>query len=93
MFRFKKEREKQKLVKYLAKLNDKNVRFPEGYLESKKDLIGWIEWLIAYYEGRAAATPKEILESMLDPYVNKPITIEEIKFLYYWVYYERITGF
>jgi hypothetical protein len=94
MFNIRKNREKRKLVKYLAKLNNKNVKWPEGYLESRKNLIGWIEWLIAYYEGRAAATPKQILESMLDPYMVKEcVTYEEIKFLYHWVYYKRITGF
>lgn len=94
MFNIKKNREKRKLVKYLANLNDVNARFPLKYLESKRDLIGWIEWLIAYYEGRTAATPKQILESMLEPYItNKFVTIEEVKFMYHWVYYKRITGF
>ena len=113
MFNLKKIREKRKLVKYLARLQDKNLRYPNGYLESKKYLIGLIEWLIASYEGRAG-DPKVYLESLIntkhhyDDYVEEmnrfnivplseteklKILISEINFLYYWVYYKKITGF
>jgi hypothetical protein len=65
MFNLKKNLEKRKLVKYLARLNDKNLNYPKGYLESKKYLIDMIEWLIASYEGRAS-NPKIYLESLIN---------------------------
>lgn len=97
MFEFithrKSRKELQKLKDYLAYLNNRSNRFPEGYLEAHKGGIHMIEWLIASYEGRAG-DPKEYLEALLDPIKKTPINvIDEMKFLYYWVYYKKITGF
>jgi hypothetical protein len=90
---FKKHKELRKLKDYLANLNKNRNNFPDGYWESKKVLIDRIEWLIASYEGRAG-DPKELLEVMLSPIGCKhPEWIEDITFLYYWIYYKNITGF
>jgi hypothetical protein len=76
--------------------------FSEGYIESKKNEIETLEWLIAYYEGRTASTPKELLEATLISYgyYHHNFTLEEVNnalrsivMLYDWVYKNRITGF
>lgn len=76
--------------------------FPEGYIEGKQTEIQTLEWLIAHYEGRAASTPKELLEATITRYgyYNNSFTLEETKnalksivMLYDWVYKNRITGF
>lgn len=113
MFNIKKIVEKRKLVKFLTRLQDKNNNYPDGYLESKKELIELLDWLIASYEGRAS-DPKVYLESLINAKYNYDDYVAEmkrfnitplsemdklkmlnsdIKFLYDWVYYKRITGF
>ena len=84
-------KEKQKLTKYLSNLES----IPDiEYLDRNKDKIDCLKWLVAYYEGRSGANPKELLESMLHPIktINCSHT-DWIKILYYWHYYKRIVGF
>ena len=57
--------EKRKLVKYKKKLENPKVSFPSWYLESQKNRIEWLDWLISYYDGDTASTPKELLEAVL----------------------------
>jgi len=101
---FKKRREnkeKKILIDYLNNLNDPNAQYPYWYIPIHQNKIDWIEWLIGYYEGRTASTPKELLEAYLDPihktqchdYSALVSELETIKFIYHWVYYKQITGF
>ena len=45
-------------------LKNPKVPFPDGYLEYHKTEIDCLDWLIAYYEGRAG-NPKDYLESLM----------------------------
>jgi len=84
----------RKLQKYLDHLNDETIKWPVGYLEFHKNKIDLINWLINSYNSTTASTPKEYLESLLNPIrkYDKNNT-ETIIFLYHWVYYNKITGF
>lgn len=61
--------EKLKLKKFLNHLNDPTVNYPEGYLEFHKDRIGWLQWLIHSYEGKAG-DPKMLLEALINSNLN-----------------------
>lgn len=82
----------------LRKLNIFVQRFSafqnDNYKKLKVHHIDTIRWLIAYYEGRASATPKQLLEDTL---INENITIEvrliKARVLYFWIYQGRIEGF
>jgi len=86
---------KRKIIKYLDNLENNN--FPINYIESKKENIECLHWILAYYENRTACTPKELLEEILNKYkiINSfnEHDIIWIKTLYYWVYYKKIIGF
>jgi len=95
-------RKLRKLKKMLHAIMHPVTPFPAGYIESKTNEITTLEWLIAHYEGRAASTPKELLEATITRYgyYNNNFTLEETKgalktivMLYDWVYKNRITGF
>lgn len=93
-----KEKEKRKLVKFLNNLKNPPTSFPVGYLAAHKPKIDCIEWLIGFYEGRTASSPKEYLEAMITDeqlydYPSPAHKLERIRFLYNWVYYKQITGF
>jgi len=65
------------------------------FANSKKHLLDMLDWLIAYYENRAACTPKEYLESLInttDVESSKNLS-ERIILLYNWVNYKKIIGF
>ena len=86
---------KQKL-NYLKEFHQKVTTFDDSaYLKSKEILISQLEWLIAYYEGRTASTPKELLESYISSLRNYQPNchFERITLLYNWVYYKKIVGF
>ena len=53
------------------------------------------DWLIAYYENRAACTPKEYLEALINDQNldGNKFNSERIRLLYNWVNYKRIVGF
>lgn len=91
----KERKDKKRLEKFLSNLKDPKIKYPEGYLECRKDKIECIEWIISSYENETAAKPIEYLESILNPdKETKDLKHFEIaKFLYHWVYYRRITGF
>jgi hypothetical protein len=97
-----KKRKLRKLKKYYENIMHPKSPFPAGYIESKTSEIQTLEWLISYYEGRTASTPKKLLESyitMTGYYTNNPSlesmkeTLKSIAMLYDWVYNNRITGF
>lgn len=95
---YSKKRKLRYLKKFLNNIENKNNNFPEGYLESKQNRINCIKWLIAYYEGRAACKPKELLEATLHSYngVNPEDifrTYDYVLILYYWIYHNEIVGF
>ena len=70
-----------------------NGIFPEEYLETHKNRINCLEWLVAYYEGRASATP----QLMLEVYISKSNpTIADCHWattLWYWIYKNEIYRF
>ena len=66
--------------------------------EFNKDQIHLLDilyWLIAYYEGRSACTPKEYLEFLInDQNLYGDIkNSERIRLLYNWINYKKIVGF
>jgi hypothetical protein len=76
--------------------------FSMDYIASKENEITMVEWLIAYYEGRAASTPKKLLETYIRDcgYYNNTFSIKEyerhckcISVLYNWIYNDEIVGF
>ncbi len=85
---------KRKQLKRLKDFFDRIQSMPSDYKIHHNERLNCIVWLMAYYDGRAASTPKEYLEDLLIP-VRKDSAnhIETIKFLYHWVYYNEITGF
>lgn len=80
---------KRKLRKYLENLN--SGKFTKEYLNYHESKISCIEFLISYYENRTACSPKDYFKALLND--KKGNNIEEISFLYYWIYYSEITGF
>lgn len=100
MFR---KRKLRRLKKYYENVISPKSPFPVGYIEEKKGYISTLEWLIAYYEGRATSTPKQLLEMyilIVGYYHDKDLSPEFVKrtlnaivMLYDWVYKNKITGF
>jgi len=97
-----KKRKLRRLKRYYANIMYPQSPFPKGYIEDKTAYITTLEWLIGYYEGRTASTPKELLESMITAtgYYKNDTPPEAVKdnlkaivMLYDWVYKNRITGF
>ena len=81
--------------KDLKFLNDYYQRMSKHpFIESKEHLMRRIEWLIGYYEKKTAASPKELLEALINhkgiPSKNH---MEEVRLLYYWINYKTIVGF
>jgi hypothetical protein len=92
--------EKNKIIKFLANIESNNFpdintsNFPDGYLESKRIELDALHWILAYYNGRTANSPKIYLEALLkDINTMTPEKMRTINVLYYWVYYKEITGF
>lgn len=85
--------EKRKLKKFLSKIENNN--FSNEYLEYHKYKIDCLKWLISYYEGCTAGSPKEYFESILNDLENtyREGDADRLKVLYYWIYYKRIVGF
>jgi hypothetical protein len=81
----------KKLKNYLTILNE--GYFPDGYIETHQHRVACLEWLVAYYEGRAASTPQEMFEIL----ISKPNpTIGDCRWvttLWYWIYKGKIYGF
>lgn len=65
------------------------------FADSKEHLLDMLDWLIAYYENRAACTPKEYLEALINDQKldGNKFNSERIRLLYNWVNYKRIVGF
>ena len=83
-------------MKDLEFIKDYAERMKKHQFASSKDhLLDMLDWLIAYYENRAACTPKEYLEDL----INSPclacdiFNSERIRLLYNWVNYKKIVGF
>lgn len=92
---FKKRNELRRLKIYLANLYDPLNIFPDGYLKHHENRIDCLKWLIASYEDMAG-DPKTLLESILIPIKESAFNqrdADQIRFLYYWIYYKQITGF
>jgi CRISPR/Cas system CSM-associated protein Csm2 small subunit len=85
---------RKKLRKYYDNLLINKESFPKGYWESKTEELICLKWLIAYYEGRAGCTPKELLEAIFQ---KSPDVIAgyiaHVIMLYNWVYHNKIVGF
>lgn len=74
--------------------NLKNPVFHKEYLDYHRVRIYTLEWLLAYYENRAATTPRGLLESTMgNPHLSYEDKLVQIQLLYFWVYYKRIEGF
>lgn len=48
------KRKLRRLKEYYEKIVHPKSPFPAGYIDDKRAQISTLEWLIAYYEGRAA---------------------------------------
>lgn len=57
----------RKLRKYLNNLDKHKDLLPADYAEQQQVRINRIRWIIAYYKGNTAVTPKELLESLIKP--------------------------
>ena len=80
---------------FLKDYSEKMKKHKHAFANSKDHLLDMLDWLIAYYENRAACTPKEYLESLIN---NQKLdgdifNSERIRLLYNWVNYKRIIGF
>lgn len=62
----KKYFKKRKLVNFHEKIKNPSTTWPQWYLDIRKPEIQMMEWLIAYYDGRTASTPKEYLEALIN---------------------------
>ena len=91
-FKTKKQKEKIVIQNYLKKLKDVNLT-NSIYYQSKTHLISILEWLLAYYEGKAGCSPKIYLEAMLRDTNHNKLNQEQIKLLYFWIYKKEIVGF
>jgi hypothetical protein len=94
--RMMKEKECFKLLNYKRMLESaKNL--PKGYKDEKIPELQAIDWLIAYYEGRACEEPKAIFESMLNLCRDKEVVDKDLirfaSFIYHWDKYKHITNF
>ena len=77
--------------------------FDTKYQESRKPELEAIDWLIAHYEGKAPATPKELYLSYMERVhwlIYRNYSTEEIApyfrkmvFLYHWHHSKKFTGF
>jgi hypothetical protein len=92
--------EKNKIIKFLANIEANNFpdintsNFPDGYLENKRIELDALHWILAYYNGRTANSPKIYLEALLkDINTMTPEKMRTINVLYNWVYYKNIIGF
>jgi hypothetical protein len=86
-----KKRKLKKLQTYLT-LIYADV-FPAGYLEENQHRIACLEWLVAYYKGRAASTPQDLFEILIGT-LNP--TLEDCHWattLWYWIHKDEIYGF
>ena len=95
-----KAQEKRKIIKFLANIDSNNFRdiishsFPDEYRKTKTIEMDTLRWILAYYNGRTAGTPKTYLEALLkDINTMTPEKMRTINVLYYWVYYKEIVGF
>jgi ribosomal protein L22 len=73
--------------------------FKKEYLQYHQNRISAVKWLLAYYDNKAAATPEELLESMIADTrynIGDNIKLDRliwIDILYYWIKYKEIVGF
>ena len=82
---------KRILKKHLYLLE--NGRFSDDYIEEHKNKLECLKWLIAYYEGRTASSPKEMLKALINSFKGiTPEELEWIRMLYNWIYYKQIMG-
>jgi hypothetical protein len=87
-----KKRKLKKLNEFLDNLNNQ-INWPDGYLETHTNRIDCLNWLVSYYEGRAAVTPQRMFEILIG--VPNP-TITDCHWattLWYWIYKDEIYGF
>ncbi len=90
LFKSKKKKELEILKDYYERVKH------HPYKEPKKHLVRILQWLISYYEGKTASTPKVYLEALIDldtPPISQRQYQEEIRLLYNWVYYKKVIGF
>lgn len=92
--------EKRKIIKFLANMDANNFpdiinsSFPDGYRKTKTVELDALHWILAYYNGRTANSPKVYLEALLkDIKTMTPEKMRTINVLYNWVYYKNIVGF
>jgi hypothetical protein len=86
-----KKRKLKKLQNYLTLVYD--GVFPEGYVETHQHRIACLEWLVVYYEGRAASTPQNLFEILISK--SNP-TLGDCHWattLWYWIHKGKIHGF
>lgn len=93
-FLTRKQKEKKKIRDFLALLN--TGKFPDGYLDYHSHRIDCLNWLLAYYEGRASSSPGQLLDFMMRMKGEEWTEygrIDFIQLLYFWVKNKEIRGF
>jgi len=94
--RIDKEQEYYKLLNY-KRMIESSKKLPVGYKDEKLPEIEAVDWLIAYYEGRASEEPKALFESMLNLCRDKEVVDKDLirfaAFIYHWDKYRLITNF
>jgi hypothetical protein len=70
--------EKKKLVDYIKHLEQPEVPYSQGYINSHKTEIDILKWLVGYYEGRTASKPIRYLEALLDKSENYQDYVNEM---------------
>ena len=91
-----KEQECFKLLNY-KRMIESSKKLPVGYKDDKLPELEAIDWLIAYYEGRASEEPIALFESMLNLCRDKEVVDKDLirfaAFIYHWDKYRLITNF
>lgn len=84
---------KKKIQDFIDNL--KRPVFEQKYLMYHRYKIDALYWLLAYYDGRTASTPKKLLESYINGLDtdNRKSDLEWIRILYNWENYKEIVGF
>ena len=86
-----KKRKLKKLKSYLTTLNE--GYFPDGYIETHQHRITCLEWLVAYYEGKASSTPQRMFEMLIGTLNPTIAHCHWATTLWYWIHKGKIHGF
>jgi len=94
------KRKARKILKSFLKDMERPSIFDDKYFQYHQVRIEAVKWLLAYYEGRTAATPEELLHSFLEDTRSATASVDLklhrltwIDVLYHWIKNKEIVGF